>query len=113
KLACGLAETGFDPLVTLQAWRACRTCKPRFSLRPGYSLGARRSRFSSRPRRAGLALWTLRARGSGILWRDNGTNAKANRRPALASEREVMDELLARAIQAYYVAHRREGTIAD
>jgi hypothetical protein len=24
-----------------------------------------------------------------------------------------MDELLARAIQAYYVAHRREGTIAD
>ena len=32
---------------------------------------------------------------------------------SLVSELEVMDELLARAIKAYYVAHRREGTIAD
>src|SRR6266496_6637590 len=32
---------------------------------------------------------------------------------SLVSELEVMDELLARAIKAYYVARRREGTIAD
>src|SRR6266542_215246 len=32
---------------------------------------------------------------------------------SLVSELEVMDELLARAIQAYYVPRRREGAIAD